>query len=60
MTNDDKPDRQAEEARRAEQRMLQEMARQRRVEEAHLRNLKFGCIGIIAFVLLAMVIAFFF
>ncbi|MBI2207063.1 MAG: hypothetical protein HYU41_24780 [Candidatus Rokubacteria bacterium] len=60
MTNGKDQDAQPDELRRAEQRVRQEMARQRRAEEAHLRNLKFGCIGIIAFMLLAMVIAFFF
>ena len=38
--------------------MRDEMARQRRQEEAHLKTLKFGCIGIIAALILAMVIGF--
>ena len=42
----------------AEKRMRDEMARQRRQEEAHLKTLKFGCIGIIVALVLAMVIAF--
>ena len=42
----------------AEKRMRDEMARQRRQEEAHLKSLKFGCIGVIVALVLAMVIAF--
>ncbi len=60
MTNGDQDDKRAEENRRAEQRLLQEMARQRRAEEAHLKALKFGCIGVIVAIVLAMVIAFLF
>jgi hypothetical protein len=43
---------------RAEQRMREEMARQRRQEETHLKTLKLGCIGVIAALLVAMIIAF--
>jgi hypothetical protein len=44
----------------AERRMREEMARQRRQEEQHLKALKVGCISIIAVTILAMVIAFMF
>jgi hypothetical protein len=60
MTNGDQSDKQADETRRAEQRMLQEIARQKREEEAHLKALKFGCIGVIVAIVLAMVLAFLF
>lgn len=48
----------ADDPQRAEQRMREEMARQRNQEDAHLEAMKFGCIGIIVVLILAMVIAF--
>jgi hypothetical protein len=47
-------------ARRAEQRMREEMGRQKRQEEAQLKTLKFGCVGLLVALVLAMVVAFFF
>ena len=42
----------------AEKRLREEMGRQRRQEEAQLKTLKVGCIGVIVALLVAMVIAF--
>jgi hypothetical protein len=44
----------------AEQRMREEMGRQKRQEEAQLKTLKFGCVGLLVALVLAMVVAFFF
>ena len=45
---------------KAERRMRDEMARQRRAEEAQLKAVKVGCIGIIVAVVVIMVVLFLF
>jgi hypothetical protein len=45
---------------KAERRMRDEMARQRRAEEAQLKAVKYGCIGIIVAVVVIMVVLFLF
>lgn len=58
MTTGQPVDPKAEEARRAELRMRDEMSRQRRAEEAQIKALKFGCIGVITLMVLLLVLGF--
>lgn len=44
----------------AERRLLDEMARHRRAQEAELRRFRHGCIGLIVAFLLALVVGFMF
>jgi hypothetical protein len=48
-----------EELRLAETRLRNEMARERRKEEAEMKAVKIGCSAILALMVLAMVVMFF-
>ena len=58
MTNGEQNEKRDEERRRADQRMREEMGRQRRAEEVQLKALKVGCIGVIVAIALGMVLLF--
>jgi hypothetical protein len=48
------------ERQRAERRLVEEMARHRRTEQRQLATMKWGCIGLLAAMVLLLVLGFFF
>jgi hypothetical protein len=54
------PDKGATERERAERRLVEEMARHRRAEQKQLATMKWGCIGVLAAIVVLLVLGFVF